>query len=427
MSSPTPAARPNPGASRALLNRTSGERDATPPQETPKRKIAPNRNHHCKSRRGGLALAAVLGIAAATTPAVAVAQPIGQCTPPSETPVTTASWAQERMAADRAWPLTRGDVIVGVVDTGVSATAPALSGAVLSGTDLRGGPGNGDCFGRGTFLASLIAARPSSDPHVPFAGVAPEAKIFPVRVSDDPPKIQDHAGLANSIAKGIKAAVDGGARVVAVGLVATLDMPDLRAAIAYASERDVLVIAPAAVPKKGQLAFPARIPGVLAVAPVGPEGPVQSPTYGADPAIAAPAQQLVGVAPQGAGHRLSSGNELSVAYVAGAAALVRAYHPALPAPEVAARLLNAADHPSTPLPNEVIGYGVVDPFAAVTTIPNTDPPATPLPEALAVPKPAVPDPAPATRALWLAGALAAAALLLAGPVIAAAARRRREN
>ncbi|MDA3631021.1 S8 family serine peptidase [Saccharopolyspora sp. WRP15-2] len=371
----------------------------------------------------GAVLAAVLGVVATASPAVA--QPIGQCTPPAETPVTTMSWAQQRMGADRAWPLTEGDVVVGVVDTGVSATAPALSGAVLRGSDLGGGPGDGDCFGRGTFIASLIAARPSSDPHVPFAGVAPAAKIFPVRVSDDPPKILDHAGLAVDIGRGIRAAVDGGARVVAVGLVATLDMPELRAAVAYAAERDVLVVASAAVPKKGQLAFPARIPGVLAVAPVGPDGPSQSANYGASPAIAAPAQQLVGLSPQGSGHRVSSGDELSVAYAAGAAALVRAYHPALSAPEVAERLLGTADHPSTPLPNELIGYGVVDPFAAVTTIPNTDPPKPPVPEHLAVPKPAAADPNPANRALWLTGAIAAAALLLAGPAAAAAARRRR--
>ncbi|KAA5833616.1 TetR/AcrR family transcriptional regulator [Saccharopolyspora hirsuta] len=36
-------------------NRTSGDRDATRPQETPKRKIAPKRNHHDESRRGGTA------------------------------------------------------------------------------------------------------------------------------------------------------------------------------------------------------------------------------------------------------------------------------------------------------------------------------------------------------------------------------------
>lgn len=371
-----------------------------------------------------LVIGAVLGITTMFTPVLVAAQPpVGQCTPPSETPITEESWAQQRMAAARVWPLTKGDVIVGVVDTGVSATAPALAGAVLPGTDLAEGPGDDDCFGRGTFIASLIAARPSAA--VPFAGVAPAARIFPVRVSDDPPKILDHAGLAIAIGKGITAAVDGGARVIAVGLVATLDMPELRAAIAYALERDVVVVAAASVPKKGQLAFPARIPGVLAVAPVGPDGPVKSPVYGADPTLAAPALDLVGVAPHGAGHRVASGNELAVAYVAGAAALVRDYYPTLSAREVADRLLGTADHPSTPLPNKLVGYGVVDPMAAVTTIPNVDAPATPAPENLTVPKTATPDPAPANRALWLAGGVTAAGLLLAGPVIAAAARRRR--
>ena len=372
-------------------------------------------------------IGAVLGVVAAFTPVLpAVAQPpVGQCTPPSQTPITRESWAQQRMRPDRAWPLTKGDVIVGVVDTGVSAAAPALAGAVLPGTDLAGGPGDGDCFGRGTFIASLIAARPSANPDVPFTGVAPSARIFPVRVSDDPPKILDHAGLAISIGDGIRAAVDGGARVVAVGLVATLDMPELRAAVAYAAERDVLVIASASVPKRGQLAFPARIPGVLAVAPVGPDGPVSSPIYGAAPAIAGPAMEVVGVAPQGAGHRVASGGELAVGYVAGAAALVRAYYPALSAREVANRLLGTADHPSTPLPNKLVGYGVVDPFAAVTTLENADTPATPAAEDLTVPKPPAPDEAPADRALWLAGGVTAAALLLAGPTIAAAARRRR--
>lgn len=372
-------------------------------------------------------IGAVLGVTAAFTPVLpAVAQPpVGQCTPPSQTPITRESWAQQRMRPDRAWPLTKGDVIVGVVDTGVSAAAPALAGAVLPGTDLAGGPGDGDCFGRGTFIASLIAARPSSNPDVPFTGVAPSARIFPVRVSDDPPKILDHAGLAISIGDGIRAAVDGGARVVAVGLVATLDMPELRAAVAYAAERDVLVVASASVPKRGQLAFPARIPGVLAVAPVGPDGPVSSPVYGAAPTIAAPAMEVVGVAPQGAGHRVASGGELAVGYVAGAAALVRAYYPALSAREVADRLLGTADHPSTPLPNKLVGYGVVDPFAAVTTLENADAPVTPAAEDLAVPKPPAPDEAPADRALWLAGGVTAAALLLAGPTVAAAARRRR--
>jgi len=373
-----------------------------------------------------LGIAAAAGIVLAFAPAPASAQPppTGACTPPSTTVIEQESWAQQRMAADRVWPLTTGSGIVGVVDTGVSAGAPALAGAVLPGTDLADGPGDGDCFGRGTFLAGLIAARPGSGP---FTGIAPGVRVFPVRVTDDPPKIIDHYGLAQSIGAGIVAAVEGGARVVAVGLVATIEAPDLKSAVAFAAERDVLVIASASVPKNGQLAFPARLPGVLAVAPVGPDGPVANPVYGTEPALAAPGQDLIGIAPEGAGHRVASGGELAVAYVAGAAALVRSYYPSLTAPEVAERLLATADQPAGTLPNKFVGYGVVDPFAAVTTVLNTDPPASPIREHLVVPLPERPDTAPANRALWFAGGVAAVALLVAGPSVVAATGRRRRH
>lgn len=372
--------------------------------------------------RAWLFAAAGLLFALVPVPAAAQPPPTGQCTPPSTQVAEQESWAQQRMAADRVWQLTRGDGIVGVVDTGVSAAAPQLAGAVLPGTDLADGPGDGDCYGRGTFLAGLIAARPGPGR---FTGVAPGVRIFPVRVTDDPTKIIDHAAYARSIAAGIEEAVEGGARVIAVGLVATLGVPEMQEAVAYAAERDVLVVASATVPKNGQLAFPARLPGVLAVVPVAPDGPPQNPLYGAPPALAAPAQDLISIAPEGAGNRAGTNPDLAVGFVAGAAALVRSYYPSLTAPEVAGRLLATADHPSTTVPNKLVGYGVVNPFEAVTTVLNTDPLAPPPAEDLTVPLPPKPDPAPANRALWFAGGVAAVALLAAGPAAVAGSRRRR--
>lgn len=366
--------------------------------------------------------AALLAMLLAPPLPARAAEPTGACTPPSERVVDQQSWAQQRMAADRVWPLTRGTGIVGVVDTGVSAAAPALAGAVLPGTNLAGGRGDDDCFGRGTFIAGLIAARPGA---APFAGIAPGMQVFPVRVTDDPPKIIDHAGLARAIASGIRASIDAGARVVAVGLVATLDVPELRDAVAEAARRDVLIVASASVPRKGQLAFPARLPGVVAVAPLGRSGPLSDPVYGADPALAAPAEDLVGIAPRGAGQRSGSGAELAVAYVAGTASLVRAYRPSLSAAQVTARLLDTADQPAKRLPDKFVGYGVVDPFAAVTKLPGTDAPRPPVAEHLALPVARQPDRAPGYRALAFAGAVAAIGLLIAGPVVMAVSARRR--
>lgn len=369
------------------------------------------------------ALIVLLAMVLATPAPARAAEPTGACTPPSDRVVDSESWAQQRIAADRVWPLTRGAGIVGVVDTGVSAAAPALAGAVLPGTNLAGGRGDDDCYGRGTFIAGLIAAHPGAGP---FAGMAPGTRLFPVRVTDDPTKISDHAALARAIAKGIQASVDAGARVVAVGLVATLDVPELRDAVAEAARRDVVVVAAAAVPRKGQLAFPARLPGVLAVAPLGRSGPLSEPVYGADPALAAPAQDLISIAPRGSGQRSGSGSELAVAWVAGAASLVRAYHPSLSAPQVTARLLATADQPGKPLPDKLVGYGVVNPFAAVTKIPSTDAPKPPVVERLALPAVKPPDRAPAYRALAFAGGVGAIGLLIAGPVVMAVSARRRD-
>ncbi|MET0133896.1 MAG: S8 family serine peptidase [Kibdelosporangium sp.] len=350
--------------------------------------------------------------------------PVGQCAPPSQQVNEQMSWAQRRMASDRVWPLTRGTGIVGVVDTGVSAEAPALAGAVLPGTNLVGGRGDGDCFGRGTFIAGLIAARPAGGP---FTGVAPGVRVFPVRVSDDPPRIQDHAALATAIGNGIRASVDAGARVVAVGLVATLGVPQLEQALAYAAQRDVVVVASVSAPRSGQLTFPARYPGVLAVAPIGPTGPPQQLLHGAQPILAAPGQELVSIGPRGPGHRGASGGELAVGYVAGVVALVRSYHPALKASQVIERLTATADPPGGAVPDEAVGFGVVNPFAAVTTLMDTGPPPRPVTEHLAVPHVAVPDEGPARRALWFAGAIAAVALLAVGPAVAVAQRRSRRR
>ncbi|GGS30414.1 hypothetical protein GCM10010171_24940 [Actinokineospora fastidiosa] len=241
----------------------------------------------------------------------------------------------------------------------------------------------------------------------PGTGVAPGVRILPVRVADEPGEVSPER-----LAAGIVAAVEGGASVIAVGVVATRDSAGLRAAVELARQRDVLVVASARVREDGEVAFPAALPGVLSVAPIGPDGPVADVRLGARPDLAAPAVDLIGIAPSGAGHRVASGAELAVGPVAGAAALVRDYHRDLTAPQVAARLVATADRP-------VAGVGVVDPVAAVTTI-LTD--ATPPPlaeERLAIPKPAEPDTGPLHRALWFA----AVAIVVAVPL---AAVRRRE-
>ena len=270
------------------------------------------------------------------------------------------------MAPQRAWVLTRGGgLVVGVVDTGVSAKTPALAGAVLPGRDVTTNKAaNSDCRGHGTFLAGLLAARPNVAGSG-LAGIAPGVRVLPIRVAADEQQVD-----AGRLAAGIRAAVDGGARVVAVGVATATAPPALRSAVRYAIGHDVLVVASTDAPglaagSTGQ-SYPAALTGVLAVASIQSDGRPTSRGR-ATPALAAPGAGLVSVAPEGDGNVVASGSGVAVAFVAGAAALVRDYRPSLKAPDVARRLEATADHPTARLPDPTLGYGMVDPVAAVTT------------------------------------------------------------
>jgi type VII secretion-associated serine protease mycosin len=315
---------------------------------------------------------AVLLIAAALggAPQLVTAHPAraAGCAAPATTVVRDVPWAQQVLGPQRAWVLTRGGgTVVAVVDTGVSAAAPALAGAVYAGRDvMTNARADGDCSGHGTFVAGLIAARPLAGSG--FAGIAPAVRILPIRVTTDQNQID-----AARLASGIRVAVDGGARVVTVAVGTTADTPALRRAVAYANSHDALVVASTDAPgmSAGGPVYPAALPGVVAVASVGPGVKVAAATgarSGPAPALAAPGSNLLSIAPQGSGNVTASGSGVAVAFVAGAAALIRDYRPNLTAAQVRQRLETTADHPTGRLPDPSLGYGIVDPVAAVATV-----------------------------------------------------------
>jgi type VII secretion-associated serine protease mycosin len=352
------------------------------------------------------------------------------CAAPATTVVRDVPWAQQLLKPERAWVLTRGGgVVVAVVDTGVSATTPALAGAVYPGRDVTtNSRADSDCSGHGTFIAGLIAARPAAGSG--FAGIAPAARILPIRVTTDQNQID-----AGKLATGIRAAVDAGARVVTVAVGTTADTPDLRRAVAYANSHDVLVVASTDAPgtSTGGPVYPAALPGVVAVASIGTNGTATagaSATGGAGlaPALAAPGSNLLSVAPQGTGNVTASGSGVGTAFVAGAAALVRDYRPKLTAAQVRQRLETTADHPTGRLPDPSLGYGIVDPGAAVATVlpeETGEAPPSSHPQPVKIVLPAPEDRRPAYTALAASAAVAGCALLVS--LLIAAIRRGRRR
>lgn len=297
-------------------------------------------------------------------------------------------WAQAGYDPQtRLWPFSRGaGVLVAVLDTGVDATHPQLAGRVAEGVDLvRAQPGAGvDCVPHGTGLAGIVVAQPAST--TGLVGLAPDATVLPVQVTDEPVLAAggDEPVSPDVVAAGIEAALDAGAAVVDVGVVASSDSPALEAAVQRALAAGVLVVAPVGdghVPDRDDpgptdpalTAWPAAHPGVLGVgAATRAGGRVPSSQVGDDVDLLAPGEDVVSTGV--GGQRVYDGTSVATAFVAATAALLLALPDTdraqpLPAggPErVAAltdRLLGTAtggqDSPR-------YGAGVLDPVRALT-------------------------------------------------------------
>lgn len=280
------------------------------------------------------------------------------CTHPSKRTVAKTPWAQQALGLRRAQELSLGDgVTVGIVGTGVDGGVPSLAGRVS-------GDGKNDCVGHGTFAAGLVAAAPEEG--VGFVGVAPHARILGVRATTEKGMTD-----ADSIAAAITTAVDGGCDVVLVSVPYGRSSKRLASAVEHAAKNDVVLVAPAAGGEQSSApAYPGALPGVVGVGSVGADGapypsgrkPTPSP-----PDLVAPGDRLISVGP-GGGHFTASGDSVAAAYVAGTAALVRAYDPSLHASDVVERLQGTAVRPSGSVPGPLSGYGMIDPVAAVSGV-----------------------------------------------------------
>ncbi|MDG4807473.1 type VII secretion-associated serine protease mycosin [Micromonospora sp. WMMD1120] len=371
--------------------------------------------------------AAVLLGAGLLVPSPASAAPA--CGPAGTESLTETPWALRRLEPSSAWPLSRGaGVTVAVIDSGVSATHPLLKGQVLEGRDFNNLPANqGQCdeAGHGTLIAGIIAGREGAG--VPFSGVAPAARILPIRVLPQLGDVSDEQ-LPAEIAAAIDWAVAQGADVINLSLT-TIPQPELTAAVERALAKRVVLVAAAgnrSENSQNRPGYPAAYPGVIAVGGVDEQGGHVGTSISGDYVdIAAPGLNIVGPAPRGDGYRAvpDGGTSYAAAYVSGTAALVRAAYPQLTPQQVAERLERTADNPPEGH-NADIGYGMVNPYRAVSSLLGTraNPPAG-----------AIPAPAPRddplgwqrSVAVWAAviGGLLTVLLLVVRPIVTRGRRR----
>ncbi|MFJ2649501.1 type VII secretion-associated serine protease mycosin [Streptomyces sp. NPDC087420] len=288
-------------------------------------------------------------------------------------------WALEALHTDQAWRTSQGNgVTVAVLDTGVDGSHPDLSGQVLPGRDLVGfGASEGEpAWARhGTAMAGIIAGHGHGpDRSEGVLGIAPQAKILPVRVileGSDPAREKARTSKGGALAEGIRWAADNGADVInlSLGDDSKSAHPEAAedAAVQYALGKGAVVVASAGNggEKGDHISYPAAYPGVIAVAAVdrfGTHAAFSTRRWYAT--VSAPGVDIV-IADPDRKYYEGWGTSAAAAFVSGAVALVRSAHPDLTPAQIKKLLADTARDAPANGRDDAKGYGFVDPAAAV--------------------------------------------------------------
>jgi membrane-anchored mycosin MYCP len=314
----------------------------------------------------------IAGAMLAAEPATA-APPCTNTSPPNAV-IPQVSWHQTWFAPERVWPFSTGaGITVAVIDSGVDVTHPQLAGRVEAGFDfLSNTPGADlDCNSHGTAVGSIVAAQRKDG--IGFVGLAPGARILPVRVTERQPQDgpdQAPAATPAQFAQAIRYAADNGARVINLSVVLYRGDPGVEQAVRYAQAKGALLVAAVGnLQEEGRTApvpYPAAYDGVLGVGAIDQTGTREGKSQvGPYVDLMAPGVGVIG-ASRVNGHQAWTGTSFAAPMVAAAAALVWSAEPGLSAADVARRLIATADPARGGRRSEAYGHGVVNPYRAVT-------------------------------------------------------------
>ncbi|MFC8429160.1 type VII secretion-associated serine protease mycosin [Streptomyces sp. NPDC057253] len=288
-------------------------------------------------------------------------------------------WALDAMHTQQAWQTTKGaGVTVAVLDTGVENDHPDLVGNVLTGKDMIGFGavrGQRSWARHGTAMAGIIAGHGHGvGGGDGVMGIAPEAKILPVRVileDDDPARAKARNTRGNALAEGIRWAADHGADVINLSLGDDSASAHPEAgeddAVQYALRKGAVVVASAGNggEKGDHISYPAAYPGVIAATAVDRFGTRASfSTRRWYATVAAPGDDVVIADPD---HKYYEGwgTSAASAFVSGAVALVKAAHPDLTPAQIKRLLEDTARNAPAGGRDDSRGFGFVDPAAAL--------------------------------------------------------------
>jgi subtilisin family serine protease len=246
--------------------------------------------------------------------------------------------------------------VIGVIDTGVDTAHPALAGSRVETITTRRSDREPSGKEHGTGVVSLLVGEATDE----FGGAAPGARVVAVDAFHRGPR-SDTADTHDLIAA-LDELADRGVRLINLSF-SGVDNPFLREAIEQLSRSGVTLVAAVGAPRDGDATgFPARYPGVIAVASVDSKMRTgRSSIRGSHVAFAAPGNGIV-VATGRKGYGTVEGSSFAAPFVT--AALAMALQGVSDTDQAVRLMASGAMDLGAPGRDPVFGWGLIQ-FSAV--------------------------------------------------------------
>ncbi|MGW5335623.1 type VII secretion-associated serine protease mycosin [Streptomyces bauhiniae] len=292
-------------------------------------------------------------------------------------------WYLDAMHAPEIWKSSTGrGVTVALIDSGVDDSLADLRGQILDGKDFSSlrGDEHTDVAGHGTSMAAIIAATGALGGVDASYGLAPGAKILPIRMLDS----QEVGGpmdasteYSEKLAQAIRYAADSKAQIINMSLALSdspgrhdVGTPELAAAVRYALSKGKLLFA--GVGNRGDKenlpSYPASTPGVVGVGAADKDATVADFSQrGPEVDMVAPGVDMVHACDSSTRLCKTQGTSDATAIASASAALIWSAHPGWTNNQVLRVMLKTLSKPSDGSNrNDVLGYGAVRPRRAFT-------------------------------------------------------------
>ena len=292
-------------------------------------------------------------------------------------------WGPPHIRADEAWDLNTGasDVIIGIVDTGISLTNSALdhpdlddSSRYLLGTNYINGGQPRDDYGHGTHVTGIAAAE--SNNAIGIAGMNWVSQVYACKVFDSfGYGVQSNA--ADALEEIVDYAVSVGKKAV-INLSArwTTESNTLRDACKYVDDHGMILCA-ATGNDSSSVGYPAKYStmytGVIAVGSVDSSDKVSSfSNTGPEVTVVAPGEDILSTTPTYANsigatdYDYASGTSMATPHVAALVSLMWSRHPAFASSKIRSGLTSTAVKLGQGTFDNGWGFGRVDARGALT-------------------------------------------------------------